>query len=220
MKTCPKCNAQCADNVQFCPECGFSFASAGSGAPQSAGDPSQNFQQGDNPQGYNQQSFNQQSFNQQGYTQQGFNQQGFNQQGYNQQGFNQQQAYGGPQGFNSYGGYQSPSNLGIAQRGIALCIILSIVTCGIYAIYWMIKINDELNAVSCEQNPTSGVVVWLLSWVTCNIYGLIWMYKMGGKCDNLKGDQGNSGILYLLLSFFGLGIVSLALMQDTLNKLA
>ena len=31
----------------------------------------------------------------------------------------------------------------IQQRNIAVCIILSIVTCGIYGIYWLICLNDD-----------------------------------------------------------------------------
>lgn len=33
---------------------------------------------------------------------------------------------------------------GIPNRNLALCVILSIVTCGIYGIYWMIMLNDEV----------------------------------------------------------------------------
>ena len=50
----------------------------------------------------------------------------------------------------------------IQQRNIALCIILSIVTCGIYGIIWFIKLTDETNMVT-PPNPagkpyTSGGV--------------------------------------------------------------
>ena len=48
--------------------------------------------------------------------------------------------------------------------------------------------------------------------------GWYWMYKMGEKCDQIKGVNGSSGILYLILGIFGLGIVSYCLMQDTINK--
>lgn len=35
-------------------------------------------------------------------------------------------------------------NYGIKQRDIAVSIILSIVTCGIYAIYWFICVTDDM----------------------------------------------------------------------------
>ena len=40
----------------------------------------------------------------------------------------------------------------IQPRNIALCIILSIITFGIYGIYWMIKINDEVNTLAGETS--------------------------------------------------------------------
>lgn len=53
---------------------------------------------------------------------------------------------------------------------------------------------------------------------------LYWNYKQGEKLDKVKSEKGmassNSGILYLILSVVGLSIVSWALMQDSLNKMA
>lgn len=47
------------------------------------------------------------------------------------------------------------------QRNIVVSVILSIVTCGIYGIIWMIKLNDELNALANKQGATSGGMVFL-----------------------------------------------------------
>ena len=106
----------------------------------------------------------------------------------------------------------------MTQRSIPICIILSIVTCGIYGIYWFVVLTDDVNAVAGDTQAPSGVVCFLLSLVTCGIYGLYWNYKQ----DYVKTSQGypssNSGILYLILSLIGLSIVSYALMQNELNK--
>ena len=99
-----------------------------------------------------------------------------------------------------------------------MCIIFTLITCGIYGIYWMIKLNDEVNIVSGEPQATSGGIVFLLTIVTCGIYGLYWLYKMG--CDRIKGVNGSSGILYLILGLVGFSIISYCLIQDTLNKAA
>ena len=108
------------------------------------------------------------------------------------------------------------------KRSIGVCIILSIVTCGIYGIYWMIKLNDELNPAADKPNATSGGMVFLLSIITCGIYAFVWMYRMGENVDVIKAkagvQAGNTGIMYLILTFFGLGIVNYCLMQDTINK--
>lgn len=111
----------------------------------------------------------------------------------------------------------------IRSRNIATCIILSIVTCGIYGIYWFICMVNDVNEVS-ENNGTSGGVVFLLSIVTCGIYMLYWMYKTGGDINaaqNMRGIRGDSssGVIYLILTLVGLGIVSYALIQNELNKL-
>lgn len=64
----------------------------------------------------------------------------------------------------------------------------------------------------------------MLSIVTCGIYLWYWMYKRGEILDRAKAERGlpssNSGILYIILTFFGLGIVSYALIQNELNNLA
>lgn len=112
----------------------------------------------------------------------------------------------------------------IQQRNIAVCIILSIVTCGIYGIYWFICLANDTNTVANDPNGTSGGVAFLLSLVTCNIYGIYWAYKQGEKIDAVKTSRGvassNSGVLYLVLWILGFGIIAEALMQNELNRLA
>ena len=111
----------------------------------------------------------------------------------------------------------------IQQRNIAVCIILSIVTCGIYGLYWYICLNNDTNTASNTFGTSGGVVV-LLTIITCNIYGIYWAYKQGEKIDTAKANRGlpagNSGVLYLILTLFGLSIVAWALMQNELNQMA
>ena len=63
-------------------------------------------------------------------------------------------------------------------------------------------------------------MVLILTLITCGIYGFYWEYKMGERVDAIKREGGNTGILFLILSFIGLGIVGMCLMQDTINKYA
>lgn len=104
------------------------------------------------------------------------------------------------------------------KRNIALSVVLSIVTCGIYGLYWMIKMNDEVNGLVGDTGAPSGVMVVVLSLITCGIYNWFWLYKMGEKTDRIKCVNGSSGILFLILGFFGLGIVAYCLIQDAINK--
>ena len=107
----------------------------------------------------------------------------------------------------------------IKTRNIGMCIVLTLLTCGLYGLYWMICLNDEINLISNNEKDTSGIMVFVFTLLTCGIYGWFWMWKTGEKVDEIKGST-NSNIAYLILSIFGLGLVSYALMQDTLNKYA
>jgi hypothetical protein len=110
----------------------------------------------------------------------------------------------------------------VVKRSIALCIILSLVTCGLYSLYWFVVITDDLNTVS-GQPDTSGGVSLLLTIVTCGIYGLYWAYRCGEKVDRAKQMRNipasNGGVLYLILYMFG-GIIAYALIQNEINNLA
>lgn len=111
----------------------------------------------------------------------------------------------------------------IEKRSIPVAIILYFVTCGIYGIYWFVKLSDDANTASNTYGTSGGMAV-LLSLITCGIYGWYWAYKQGEKIDVAKRNRGiasdNSGILYLLLSIFGLSIVAWGLMQNELNQMA
>lgn len=112
----------------------------------------------------------------------------------------------------------------IQNRSIALCIILTIVTCGIYGWYWLYCLANDVNAVSGRTNDTSGGMVVLFTIITCNIYHIYWMYKAGEKIDDARRMRGmfsqNNGILYLILTLFGFGIIAWALLQSELNNLS
>lgn len=108
------------------------------------------------------------------------------------------------------------------QRNIVTCIILSIVTCGIYGIYWYVMINNDTLSLSGEEGTRGGMLV-LLTIVTCGIYAIYWNYKQGERIDKIVtsrgGAAGNRAIIYLVLSIFGLSIVAWAMMQNELNQM-
>lgn len=106
----------------------------------------------------------------------------------------------------------------MTQRNIGMAILFSIISCGIYGLYWMYKITQEITEYNNESaNPTTEL---LLSIFTFGIYYLYWNYKMGKRIAQARSSSSDDSILYLILAFFGLGIVSLAIMQNNMNTLA
>ncbi len=109
----------------------------------------------------------------------------------------------------------------IPERNIVTCVILSIITCGIYGIYWFICMTDEANAINHEDGVTGGMA-FLFTILTCGIYGIYWAYRMGQKINEAgklhNKPTGDNSILYLVLSIFGLGLVNYCLMQNDLNR--
>ena len=106
----------------------------------------------------------------------------------------------------------------IQARSIPLYIILTIITCGLFGIYWLIVMADDMNALANDGDTTSGAMVFLLTLITCGIYGWYWVYKQGQRVDTLNGQQANTGIIYIVLNVVGLSIVTYALIQNELNK--
>ncbi len=109
----------------------------------------------------------------------------------------------------------------IQKRDIVLAIVLSIVTCGIYGLYWFVVLTDDANRIS-EDDTTSGGISLLLTIITCGIYGIYWSYKMGKKIydagQNYNKNIPDNSILYLILSLFGFSIINYCLIQSDLNK--
>lgn len=109
------------------------------------------------------------------------------------------------------------------DKNIAVQVILTIITCGIYGIVWFIQITDDMNRASGDTS-TSGAMYFLLTLVTCGIFGIIWAYRMGKQTERAQYNYGirheDKSLVYLLLSIFGLQIVVYCLMQMDLNEMA
>ena len=112
----------------------------------------------------------------------------------------------------------------IQERNIALCIILSIVTCGIYALVWFYNLVTDLNKACPSPNDKTPGTVLLFTILTCGIYGLVWLYGAGDKVDRIRTLNGeapsSSAILYLVLGLVSFSIISYCLIQIELNKVA
>ena len=110
------------------------------------------------------------------------------------------------------------------KRSIPVSIILSIVTCGLYGLYWYYKLTNDTHQAVGRKTTASGGRAILFAIITCGIYSIYWAYKMGDAVVEAKEARGmrsdrNLPIIYLVLTFFGLGIITWALMQSSLNDM-
>lgn len=111
----------------------------------------------------------------------------------------------------------------VPQRNIVLYVILTIVTCGLFGLFWYISLTNDANDLLGEPG-TSGGMALLLNFITCGLYGFYWSYKMGEKIDRIKSSRGqypgNNAVLYLIIYVVGVGFLNYILMQNEINKLA
>ena len=101
------------------------------------------------------------------------------------------------------------------ERGIGFVIVLSIVTIGIYAIYWFYKSFDEVRKHRGEGlHPIVGVLLCLV------IVGYFLLSQSIGRMYNAEGHDSPpvSGLtgLWIFVPYVG-GIIYLAKVQGALN---
>lgn len=128
------------------------------------------------------------------------------------------------QGMNNYQyNMNNQPNLNLVpNRNIVMCIVLSVLTCGIYNLYWIATMTDDANKVANTPNDTSGGMTVLLGILTCGIYLIYWYYKQGQRLyqagKNYSVDIKDNSIPYLILSIIGFNLISEILIQADLNK--
>ncbi len=116
--------------------------------------------------------------------------------------------------------YPYPKSEGV--RSIAVDLILTVVTCGFYGLYWQYKQMEALNAWLGRQDY-SFAMWFLLGLVTCGFFAVYYEYKMATGIIEIQGNYGlressDLPLICILLSIFGLAVVSLAIQQGEINK--
>ena len=103
------------------------------------------------------------------------------------------------------------------QKNIVTCLILSFLTCGIYGIFWLVSMVDEINVIDSNESAPGGWMVLLFSFLTCGIYMLYWQYMAGKTLAKVNGGSDN-GVLFIILNLFCLGLVNYCIMQNDINR--
>jgi hypothetical protein len=107
---------------------------------------------------------------------------------------------------------------------IATGIILSVVTCGLYNIYWNYRQFQAMNQLLGREE--FKFVLWLLlSIVTCGLFHIYYEYRMGAELYGWLKGQGrdvnsNLPIIGLVLACLGLTVITDAIYQHEINKLS
>lgn len=108
--------------------------------------------------------------------------------------------------------------MAIKNRNIVTCIILTVITCGIYGIYWAIMLAKE--AVSVKDPADSGVLEIVLMLFLPFLGFFMAEKKLSEGCAAKGITHSDRSIVYLILGLVGLGIVNFCMMQSDLNGLA
>ena len=132
-----------------------------------------------------------------------------------------------PQGNAGYGNQPGPQGQepykGSYVSNIALDIILSIITCGIYWFFWQARQMRALNYLLKEQR--FNFLLWfLVSFITCFLFNIYYEYIMAQAIVEIQKRQGKAPsndlpVLSLVLSLFGLHVITDAIQQNEINKL-
>ncbi len=110
--------------------------------------------------------------------------------------------------------------IGISERSVGMSIFLTLITFGIYGIYWQYLLVKNTRAITRNESSCVGEMICLLF---VPFYSLYWWFTRGELMKNefSKRDYNvsSSGAIFLVLSIFGLGIVASAIMQNDFNSL-
>lgn len=99
-------------------------------------------------------------------------------------------------------------------------LILGIITCGLYLIYWNIKVADVLNSVNNREVISQPIAIFAGCCYPINIY----FFYLAGKeglpkvYERTHSPQKDDTVLLLILGFF-IPMVAAMIVQSDINKL-
>lgn len=110
------------------------------------------------------------------------------------------------------------------KKKIGLYIFLSIITLGIYSIFFWYRWTEEVNTLCIDDDDDSAnyLLVCILSVFTCGIYTFVWNYKMAERIYQKSADYGvqlKHGGMFIMLWRLFFPLVSSIYKISYVNKL-
>lgn len=110
----------------------------------------------------------------------------------------------------------------IRRKDVFIILILSLVTCGIYCLFWIYDTSCQLSKQLGD--PSINPDLDLLLSLFCFPYTVYWFYKTAKAVNQAEINSGitvnDNAILVSLLTFAGFGIISQMIIQNQLNMIA
>ena len=113
-------------------------------------------------------------------------------------------------------------------RSPGLTLLLILLTCGIYYLYFIYVVSQETQDFLEEPDTSPGLEL-LLCLLTCGLYNIYWDYKIGKRiaemCVRVGLPPTDNAVLYLVLDLVGaggfasLGLLNPLLQQESLNRI-
>jgi len=96
------------------------------------------------------------------------------------------------------------------RRDPIMVFLFSVITLGIYSIFWAVATKDQMNAKGA-QIPTA----WLIIVPIVNFF---WWWKFCEGVEVVTNKGMGAAVAFLLILF--LGAIGMAIIQNELNKVA
>lgn len=113
------------------------------------------------------------------------------------------------------------------RRGPVMVLLLSLLTCGLYYLYWVYVTSSEIQEYTGERD-IPPIVELLLTLFTGGLYLFYWDWKTAKQIARMQSRLGlnvtDNSLLYLIFNIlgagpiYGLGIVNLVIQQIHLNE--
>lgn len=108
------------------------------------------------------------------------------------------------------------------NRSVATVVILTLVTCGIYGIYWVYVTANELQRASNSISSMDATVITVLCFFFSAIGYCLFGMNAAEQLSTIQAQRGmpqfDNKVAYIILGIF-FPVILIALVQNEINKI-